>query len=187
MEDAHKAAKRNGPTHVGLRRSLVLLFALATAGMGVEPAEFVGRWMLDRGRSDNIEQAVDRALEPENIVTRMMARKRILRAAKAPETMQIALAGDGILVTTETQSPPAVPIGGAPVIWMRPKGTPVKIKMAINTTQMVETFEADYGTRVQRFALSNEGKALSVEVDVASPRLERKITYRVWFSRSPNP
>ncbi len=187
MDGADISEKRAGPTRLGLRISLVLVFVLAALSVAVEPQDFAGRWVLDRGRSDNLEQAVDRALEMENFVTRMMARKRILKSAKIPETMAIALVGNGVLVTTELQSPPIVPLGGAPIIWMRPKGAPVKMRMTFVMSQLVETFETDFGTRTQYFSLSNDRKSLSVDVEVASARLGRKIAHRVWFTRSVQP
>ena len=184
MGGSWKTTRTKGPRLAGLCRMSALLLVLAVTTLAVEPAEYTGRWALDRDRSDDLEKAVDRALEPENLVTRMMARKRILKSAKVPETMEISLVGNGLLVTTETQSPPPVPLGGTSVLWPRPKGAPVKIKLDVTASQLVETFQTDHGTRVQRFSLSKDGKSLSVGVEVASPRLERKISYQVWFSRS---
>lgn len=177
-------ANRRGA--VGKVAASLVALLLAAAGMAsaLEPKDFAGQWNLDPSRTENLEKAVDRALEPENFFTRMVARKRILRVARSPRTMNISQVGEGILVTTESHAPPPVVPGGAPVIWMRPKGSPVKIRMEMDGNRLVQVFETDAGNRLQRFSVSADGKQLSVDVEVSSPRLQRKVGYRVAFVRA---
>ncbi|MBK8802143.1 MAG: hypothetical protein IPN71_08825 [Fibrobacteres bacterium] len=72
-EAGKRRVMRKGQDSQDCAVASALLFGPGGHDLAVEPAEYTGRWALDRDRSDDLEKAVDRALEPENLVTRMMA------------------------------------------------------------------------------------------------------------------
>jgi hypothetical protein len=50
--------------------------------------------------------------------------------------------------------------------------------------RLVQTFEAQDGRRINSFSLNPDGRVLTVNVEVTSPRLRNALAYRLVYTRA---
>lgn len=164
---------------------LVFLWAIAIAApaAAVDLADYSGIWRLDPAKSSDIPKAIDAALAKENFAIRAMARGRLEKANKVPKFVYIGQTGDKTTVSFDEKTGPTAPSDGRTIVWTRPDGRQYQLRIALESGVLVQSYKAEHGTRVNRFTLSPDGRILSMDVTVSSPRLESSIVYRLVFRK----
>ena len=150
-------------------------------------ARLAGRWLLDSAASDDVGRAIEEAASRNNPLVAAVARTR-LRATNVPApTIDVALDADSITVTRPATPPVRAPRDGAAITWRRADGEPATVRLAvIGTTPpaLRERYETADGVRRNEWALSADGRTLTVLVEVSSPRLAVPLRYRLAYRRA---
>lgn len=161
------------------RAALLLLIAMFAASASADD-RLAGSWVLDRRRSDSVDQAINDAVRRMNVFTRGVARGRLRRTNPPYANVRIAFYGDNAEITAGP-SRLVLPLSGAPVTWKR-DGETLTVTGRMESGSYVETFDAKDGRRTNVFSAGSDG-TLTMSVTVTSPRLPKPLTYRLVYRR----
>ncbi|HEX8674021.1 MAG TPA: hypothetical protein VF710_19135 [Longimicrobium sp.] len=171
---------------------LVLLAALLPSAVTAQAASLRGNWNINRQQSDNLENAINRAVARMNLVVRQIARPRL----RSTNTMypSITMSYDQSSVRVDMAGRPSVssPANGQPVLWQRQtggtcremKGDCVRVSAEWDGGNLKHTFQAEDGRRVNVYSVSPDGKTMTMNVTVTSPRLPQPLTYKLVYNRA---
>ncbi len=172
---------------------LVLLAALLPSALTAQAAATLrGNWTLNRQQSDNLESAINRVVSRMNVVVRQIARPRLRSTNTAYPS--IAMSYDQASVRVDMAGRPSVssPANGQPVLWQREtggacremKGDCVRVSAEWEGGNLKHTFQAEDGRRVNVYSVSPDGKTMTMNVTVTSPRLPQPLTYKLLYNRA---
>lgn len=156
------------------RFALLALLALPLS------ADLGGTYTLDRGRSDDVNAAIDAVVKKMGVLTRPIARRRLRATNPAYARIGLAFTGDGARVTAGGATL-TLPASGAPVRWRR-DGETLSVSGRRDGASYVETFTAKDGRRTNTF--TPEGDGLVLHVVVTSSRLPAPLRYSLHYHRS---
>jgi hypothetical protein len=142
-----------------------------------------GTYVLDETDSDNINEAIETAVEKLDFVRRDIARGRLKKLNPAYHQVAITSSANEISVTVDNQPPLRTPAKGAPVAWVGPDGGKVNASMQLTGRLLAQTFTSADGRRVNDYTLSPDGRTLTMQVTETSPRLSQTITYKQVYRR----
>jgi hypothetical protein len=77
-----------------------------------------------------------------------------------------------------------VPASGAAVKWTREDGETFDVSGKVAGSTLTQTFVAEDGKRVNVYTLSPDGKTLTMNVTVTSPRLPKPLNYKLVYRRA---
>lgn len=167
------------------RLAAVLLgVGLLTGAHAVDGPGPEGTFTLDRAASDDVKAAVDRAAGEFNFVLRPFARSRLTKANPIPQKVRIAYTAAEVSVQLDAAPPVVAPRDGRKVTWTRDDGTPFELTAHVEGGVLRQSFKGDAGERTNVYHLRSDGK-LAMEVTLASPRLDKPLTYTLVFGRLP--
>ena len=164
---------------------LLVAVALVTASAPVtaDAADFSGTFRLVSEKSDSIDSAIERAIEPMTFVVRPFARSR-LRKINAPYArLTIGETADVVVVAGDTETPIRTPSNGAPVAWKRRDGEPFTVSAAWDGGMFEQIFASGTGRRVNRYSLSPDGQFLTMQVAVSGGGLPGTMVYALVYQR----
>ena len=168
--------------------ALALVVPLAALPARAQNAALSGTFVLDRSASDDIGAAIERAARRVNALIRPIARRR-LRGTNEPygriEIAQVnGTSGADITIATDGGAPVRTPASGTPVAWRRPAdGDRLQVSTAWSGATLRQTFRADDGQRVNTYTLAPDGRTLTLDVAVSSPRLPGGLGYRLVYTK----
>ena len=142
-----------------------------------------GTYILDATDSDNINEAIETAVEKLDFVRRDIARGRLVKLNPAYRQIAITSSPNEISVTVDNQPPLQTPANGVPVAWVAPDGRKVNASMQLGGHRLAQTFTSTDGRRVNDYTLSPDGRTLTMQVTETSPRLSQTITYKQVYRR----
>jgi sugar lactone lactonase YvrE len=142
-----------------------------------------GTYVLDEADSDNTNEVIEHAVGKLNFVTRDIARERLKKLNPAYRQVAITSSPNEISVTVDNQQPLRTPAEGAPVAWVGPDGGKVNVSMQLAGRRLAQTFTSADGRRVNDYALSPDGRTLTMQVRETSPRLPQGIKYKQVYRR----
>ena len=142
-----------------------------------------GTYILDETDSDNINEAIETAVEKLDFVRRDIARVRLKKLNPAYHQVAITSSANEISVTVNNQPPLRTPAKGAAVAWVGPDGGKVNASMQLTGRLLAQTFTSADGRRVNDYTLSPDGQTLTMQVTETSPRLSQTITYKQVYRR----
>ena len=151
---------------------------VAAQGSGLD-----GTYILDETDSDNINEAIETAVEKLDFVRRDIARGRLKKLNPAYHQVAITSSANEISVTVDNQPPLRTPAKGAAVAWVGPDGAKVNASMQLTGRLLAQTFTSADGRRVNDYTLSPDGRTLTMQVTETSPRLSQTITYKQVYRR----
>lgn len=163
---------------------LLPLLAAPTPVRAEGNAAMAGAYVLDRGQSDAVNRAIETAVSHLSFVTRPIARRRLRNTNQPYQRLVLAFGGGKISIAFDQRRPLVTPASGAQVDWIREDGEKLKISTEWESAVLEQTFRSDDGQRVNRFSLGADGKTLTVNVAVSSPRLPRPLTYKLVYTRA---
>jgi hypothetical protein len=142
-----------------------------------------GTYILDETDSDNINAAIETAVETLDFVRRDIARGRLEKLNPAYRKVAITSSPNEISVTVDNQPPLRASAKGEPVAWVGPDGGKVNASMQLAGRHLAQTFTSAAGRRVNDYTLSPDGRTLTMQVTETSPRLSQTITYKQVYRR----
>ena len=174
---------------------LVLLAALlpsAVTAQATAAATLRGTWNINRQQSDNLENAINRAVARMNLVVRQIARPRLRSTNTAYPTLVMTYDQSTVRVDMAGRPSVSSPANGQPVLWQRQtggtcremKGDCVRVSAEWDGGNLKHTFQAEDGRRVNVYSVSPDGKTLTMNVTVTSPRLPQPLTYKLVYNRA---
>ena len=176
-----------------LRLNLAVLAALLLAGFGAAPAAaqndtpLLGSYVRDDAASDPMKKIVDSGMSKLGRVYRVwpvsgQAKKR-LQATNLPHSwLQISLQGDQLTVESDRYKL-TTPRNGERQRWEREKGDFVDVTTQLQGSRLEQRFAAEDGQRINVYSLSSDGRTLTLDVSVTSPKLDSPLTYRQVYRR----
>lgn len=174
---------------------LALLAALlpsAVAAQASAAATLRGNWSLDRQKSDNLEAAINRSISRLNMVVRQIARPRLRNTNTAYPKITMSYDQNAVRVDMAGRPSVSSPANGQPVLWQREeggtcremKGNCVRVSAEWEGGNLKHTFQAEDGRRVNVYSVSPDGKTMTMNVTVTSPRLPQALTYKLVYNRA---
>jgi hypothetical protein len=157
--------------------SLLLLAAAA-------PAAPEGTFVHDPGESDDVAAAVERAAGDFNFLLRPFARSRLIKANPVPGRIRIVYEPHAVSVQLDRTPPVRAPRDGRTVEWIRDDGAVFDLTARTEEGVLRQSFRGADGTRVNVYRLGGDGRTLSMEVTITSPRLRRPLTYTLVYRRA---
>jgi hypothetical protein len=163
------------------RIGIFYLAVVLLAGPGLSDPTLAGSYALDRGSSEDVNQAIDAAIRNMNFVTRPIARGRLRKTNPAYERIVLAFTPESAQITAGPGGALVLPASGAPVKWNR-NGEVLNVSGRLQNGAYVETFDAKDGRRTNAFSSLPDGR-LALNVTVTSPRLAQPVRYRLVYRR----
>jgi hypothetical protein len=167
------------------------LLILAVSGVfvsGAASAQGVnamsGAYVLDAGRSDDVNRAIEGAVARLAFVTRPIARGKLRKTSVPAKRLTIALRGDNVTVAFDGRAPMAFRSNGAPVKWTREDGEQLTVSASISADTLSVITRSDDEQRTTAYRNSPDGKSLNAYITVTSPRLPAPLIYKLVYSRS---
>ena len=170
---------------LGLKRGLFALGVLAGLGAASDLTAFSGAWIAEGSSQTTIDRAISSYGSRLDSSTRVMVQQR-LKSTNQP-TLHLAIAaldsGRKVAIGYEDSPGMATSIDGSPLVSKGRSGEEFQMRVVMKAGVLVESYEAEDGTRTNRYSLSPDGKAMSMEVKVESPYMPEPLGYRVGFTR----
>jgi hypothetical protein len=123
-----------------------------------------GTYILDETDSDNMNKVIEDAVAKLDFLTRDIARGRLKKLNPAYRQVAITSSSNEISVTVDNQPPLRTPPKGAPIAWVGPDGGKVNASMQLAGRHLAQTFTSADGRRVNDYALSPDGRTLTMQV-----------------------
>lgn len=160
---------------------LAVLAAVATPAPALA-ASLAGEWSHDAAKSDNVDKAIERAVEKVNFVIRGMAHGRLKSTNQPYHHVSITQKGGDTHLKTDDRAPIVSNAKG--VKWKREDGQIYDVTMVWKgETRLEQTFQNDEGKRVNVYTLNPDGKSMVMEVTVTSPKLPVPLHYSLAYKR----
>lgn len=144
----------------------------------------VGAWILAPQQGNVIEAAIDRGIDDMNFVTKPIARRRLRATNDAYATIELRIA-DGNVTTVLAGRAIESPADGRAIRWTREDGEGMQVATALREGTLVQTFEAEDGSRENVYSVSPDGRRLTLQATIRSGRLPQPIVYRLAYDRAP--
>ena len=157
-----------------LKPILSLLLAAPVA------AQALGTWKV--AASPDLPLIIEQATAPMNFVTRPIARARLKKTNSVYHQIQISRTATEFLIQYDDRAAQHMPVSGQAVPWVREDGDKFQISAQPQGDDLVQTYQAEDGKRVNRFHVDASG-TLTMAVTVTSPRLPNPVSYSIPYRR----
>lgn len=159
------------------------VFLSLAAPAQVSAVDFSGTYRFLPSQSDDIDSAIERAIQPMRFIVRPFARSRLRKInAPYPRLMIRATAGD-VMFVGDPRAPIDTPANGQPIDWKREDGEPFSVSAAWDDGVLEQTFVSGTGQRVNRYTLSPDGRLLTMRVTVSGGGLPGTLAYTLVYQR----
>jgi len=162
-----------------LPRMLPLLLAVPLAAQA--PGALVGTWKL--AAVPDLPRIIEQATAPMNFVTRPIARARLKKTNSAYRQVVINCSPAEVTIQYEDRAAQHMPASGQAVPWTREDGEKFMISARVDGQDLIQTYKAEDGERINVFHVDPATGALSLGVTVKSPRLPAPVTYALPYRR----
>ncbi|MDP1831621.1 MAG: hypothetical protein Q8K67_06155 [Geothrix sp.] len=160
---------------------LFLVPVLAALSLAAQEPSLAGAWT--QTKADDIAAAIDATVADMNFIKRPIARGRLAKVNPAYKKVAITLSDKEVLVKFDEREPIHMPAGGASAPWTREDGDKFQVAAQVGKDQLIQTFKNDEGERTNIFKLSPDGKSLTMNATIKSPKLPKPLTYTITFGR----
>lgn len=171
----------------GLVLAALAVFASGAGAAGL--ADFTGRWAYDSSRSDRIEDAIETCIARYPEDAKVITRDRLLETNDLTRVLVVSSLDSGlkVLIGYEVSNNGTVaPLDGTEVPSLNSSGEMFQMSVRLDGEALVETFEADNGTRTNTYTVSADGKTLVLQATVESPQMPTVLSYRLEYTRATN-
>jgi hypothetical protein len=171
-----------------LRALGLLLLLLGAASFGHRTAEAQERPVegvfVNQSKSDDVIRiAIDAAVKDFNFVTRPIARSRLRKTNPLIARIEVAPVGSKVSIQLDKSKPTVTEPGKPPIKWTRDDGEVFDVSTEWKGRALQQSFAAPDGSRVNRYSVSPDGSALTMDVTLTSPQLKAPVNYRLVFAR----
>lgn len=168
------------------------LFALVPVAVRAQASQLRGTWTLNRQQSDDLNAKINTAVARMNVVVRQIARPRLRSTNTAYPQLVISQEGNNVRVDMQGRPSLTAPVGGQTILWQREtgrscpqiRGDCVQVTTVWRDGALHQTFRAEDGQRVNVYTLSPDGRTMTMNVTITSPRLPDPLTYRLVYDRA---
>lgn len=143
----------------------------------------LGTWTLDK--APDIEAAIETAVKETSFIIRPIARGRLRKTNPAYARVKVERSGESFSVTYDARQPQVMPASGASVKWTREDGDKFDISMRIQGADLVQTYKAEDGQRLNVFHVDPGTGRLSLTVTVSSAKLPKPVVYTLTYKPAP--
>lgn len=163
------------------------LLALGAPGLQAQEPQLRGTYVLDERASDTMDQIVERGMARLGRIYNVwpisgQAKKRLEETNRPYAWVQLVPQGDRLLVKTDSYEL-TTPANGTLPDWERSPGDLIDVTTRTRDGRIEQSFDAEDGRRVNVFTLSPDGRTLTMDVTVTSPKLDGPLAYRLVFTR----
>ena len=159
----------------------VLIGCLATFAVWADDlAGLPGTYKYTPEQSNDVSQAIEKAVEKMNFIKRPIARGRLTRTNTPYQRIRIELSASEAVIMYDDQAPVRMPMSGAPIKWKRADGEVFDVSASIEGAKLRQTYKAEDGMRVNSFFKDSAG-SLRMEVEVTSPQLPQPVKYELVY------
>ena len=171
---------------ISVNKFLVSVFLICMSIFAATQASgtFDGVYKLDDTGSDNIDTAIDQGVKNLNVFVRHFARNRLKKLNPAYRTVSIASSTREISIVVDSQPALKMPANGSAVNWTSPAGAKTSVKVRFEGGHLLQEFDSSDGHRVNDYALSPDGRILTMVVTETSSRLSAPIKYKQVYRRA---
>ena len=164
--------------------ALLVLLTLYTAAAAQEPS-LRGTFVINRQASDDVNRAIEAAVARLNFVTRPAVRGRLRKTNVAYDRLVIDYDRRTVSITTGQRRPMESPSNGTPVKWAREDGEKFDLSTEWEGGILEQTLKGGGAEqRTNTFSISADGRTLTLNVVVSSPKLPKPLTYKLVFNRA---
>lgn len=157
---------------------------IAPAAWADEAFGLQGTYVFVPAQSADIAAAVETAVEKMNFIKRPIARNRLKKTNTAYQRIHLARTGSDYEITYDERKPIRMPANGAPVKWTREDGEVFDVSAARQSEQLLQTYKAEDGTRVNMFRWDEGAQRLYLDVTVTSGQLPQPLKYTLVYRRA---
>ncbi|HEX2095069.1 MAG TPA: hypothetical protein VHG28_21900 [Longimicrobiaceae bacterium] len=161
---------------------LSLSLALPSTGRA-QVASIQGSFVYDPAASDNVNTAINNAVSRMNFALRPIARGRLRKTNQQYQRITISYTTSQVSVAMDGREPIVTPANGTPIDWTREDGEKLKVSTEWDNGTLEQTFKADDGQRVNGYSVSPDGRTLTMQVTVTSPRLPSPLSYKLVYRK----
>lgn len=181
---------------IGAGVALITAMCLARPVSAQSLTPLVGRWLLDRGASDDPMRAADSVAAAFSFVTRSMVRAKLRTLARAWPSVTIARSATGALAVWTDGPRVDLPLTDSTVAWQNEEGRTMQAAARVDSVAPTDVREASAldGVLVLRMLAPDGGerriivgavrsvpRTLVVHVRVMAPRMPRPLRYRLVY------
>ena len=127
--------------------------------------------------------AIDEVVSSLNVVSRNLARARLLEASTPYAALNLEVSANEISVALDDHQVVSPRSGGA-VRTSTPTGVRAAVRQQLFGRSLIQVLHTRSGTRQNRFQLSADGARLAVEVRIAAERLPHELEYTLSYRRA---
>lgn len=143
-----------------------------------------GSYTLNAAQSDDINRAIETAVARMNFITRPIARGRLRKTNPRYNRLVLSHNAQQVAVTFDQRRPVESPANGQVIKWTREDGEKFDLSTTWQGNDLVQTFQAEDGRRVNNYTLSPDGRTLTMNVTITSPRLPQPLRYKLVYNRA---
>jgi hypothetical protein len=144
-----------------------------------------GTFRYEATASDNVGAVIVQAVAQLHYIPRPIVRGRLTRTNQPGERIVIAFGNGNVSITPNVCRAAVTPTNGSPTDWTWENGEePMRVATEWKDGRLVQTFDAEDGRRLNSFSLNPDGRLLTLDVEVTSPRLRNAMRYRLVYSRA---
>jgi hypothetical protein len=163
--------------------ALPSLQAAPAHAVAAQAPAFGGTYTLNARASDNVQQAINEAGSHVMFLIRGIARSRMRATNPVYQRVVIGETPADFAIAFDQRAAVHTPSTGAATPWTREDGEKFQVSTRVTEGRLHQTFVAEDGRRVNVFSLSPDGKVLTMETTVSSPKLPQPLHYRLVFDR----
>ncbi len=164
----------------------LLCVSILVAAHSLSAADFKsfdGTYKLDDAASDNIDNAIDQGVKGSSFLVRHFARSRLKKLNPAYRTVSIASSAREVSIVVDNRPALKMPADGSAVVYTSPAGEKTNVNVRFEGGHLLQEFNSSEGHRVNDYALSADGRTLTMQVTETSPRLSAPIKYKQVYRR----
>jgi hypothetical protein len=165
---------------------LVVASAQGSEEGGDDPARFDGRYRLainSERAQERIDDAIDDGVAKMRAVRRRIGRRRLGNKNPLVRHVVIASQNDAIAISLEDERYEA-PRDGRVIRTELDDGEEVRLSHRLRGNRIIQRFVGDDGVRTNVFTLGDEGRRLTMAVEVTSDQLPDPVRYQIPYVRT---
>ncbi|MBL0311959.1 MAG: hypothetical protein IPP78_04420 [Holophagaceae bacterium] len=132
-------------------------------------------------QTPDLPQGIELAAEGVPFLMRGYAEKRLTDVNPAYRRVVLSHDDSSVSIQFDGRKPVRVPLKGG-TAWTREDGETFWVNASASPSQIVQTYKAKDGERINEFTLSPSGESLLLKVSVRSPRLSKVLYYSLVYS-----
>ncbi|MBK6689860.1 MAG: hypothetical protein IPG45_35675 [Deltaproteobacteria bacterium] len=161
----------------------VVSMATTAAAADGAPSAFQGVWRHSPGAQEEQlrVQAIETATKDLGLLVRDRARQRLNERTTPASELKLLLEGDRLEISRQGNSL-VLRLGAEPILVQR-DGDEGRLSARVDGQTIVVTSQDEQGSRVTTYALSPDGKQLTLSVRLTGSRLSSPLIYRSTYVR----